>query len=94
MGHLLDLWPQLAPVRCAQRPAPATPTDRVGGTGSERRSARGQRASRPGTHHGHHGPRAHVLDQAAEEGALSKLRVVLAQQLLRGLETEGMGPLL
>lgn len=43
----------------------------------------------PSTHHGHDGPGAHVLDQAAVEGALAQLRVVLAQQLLGGLQREG-----
>lgn len=40
------------------------------------------------THHGHHRSRAHVLDQAAVKGALTQFRVVLAQQLFRGLGRE------
>lgn len=54
-------------------------------------SARGQRAALPpaSTHHGHHRPGAHVLDQAPVERALTQLGVVLAQQLLGGLGREG-----
>ena len=59
-----------------------------------RGSARGQRAALPpaSTHHGHHRPGAHVLDQAPVERALTQLGVVLAQQLLRGLGREEEGP--
>lgn len=55
------------------------------------RSGPPTRAPARPTHHGHYGPRAHVVHQPAEEGPLAQLGVVLAQQLVRGLRRSGVG---